>query len=153
MVEPKIKLIHSNQISTDVYLSLLYLNEYYPNFSNWYVNQFSKSVLNGEGSLILAKDNMGKLAGCALLKNTEEEKKIRCLRVDPAYSGSGLGIRLIDKSIELLEFEKPNVTVCEEMFHHYSRPFINRYGFNIERVSKGLYRPKKFEYHFNHGVP
>ena len=52
-------------------------------------------------------------------------------------------------SIELLEDEKPVVTVAEEMIHLYSRSFVNRYGFELTDVNKGLYRPKKLEYCFN----
>lgn len=102
------------------------LDKYYPDISHWYVNKVIPGLFTGGDKLIIAKDN-GNIVGFALGKKSEETK-LRCVRGLPEYQNKGLGIRLIDGMIELLECEKTLVTVSEELFHHYSRAFINRYG-------------------------
>ena len=61
----------------------------------------------------------------------------------------GYGLHLIDKSLELLECDKPLVSVSEDMLHQFSRIFINRYQFDMTYVHKGIYLPNKLEYQFN----
>ena len=60
-----------------------------------------------------------------------------------------LGITLMDRMLETLECTKPLATVSEEMLHQYSRIFVKRYGFSLDDVAKGAYRPRKLEYYFN----
>lgn len=74
---------------------------------------------------------------------------MRCIRVHPDYQYAGIGIRLMDNMIEVLEDQEPLCTVSEELIHHYSRIFVNRYGFRLSQVDKGLYRQGKLEYIFN----
>ncbi len=131
-----------------IWNNIIHLNNYYPEIAKWYREKYIPSLKNGDGKLLMAIDD-GKLVGFAMLKKSQDENKIRCLRVDKKYQDTGVGIRLIDKSIELLEDEKPVVTVAEEMIHLYSRSFVNRYGFELTDVNKGLYLPKKLEYCFN----
>lgn len=98
--------------------------------------------------MIIATEN-NIIKGFVLGKKTEYETKLRCIRVVPDYQYNGLGTTLIDKMINLLECEKPHLTVAEELIHHYSRIFVNRYNFDLDNVSKGEYRTNKLEYHFN----
>ncbi len=124
------------------------LDVYYPNVSHWYVNQVAPGLLLGNDKLVIAKDR-GHIAGIALGKQTDNETKLRCVRVHPDYQQSGLGIRLIDTMLTTLEVDKPACTVAEELFHEYSRLFVRRYGFELSDVAKGRYRPRKLEYAFN----
>ena len=124
------------------------LNELYPGFETWYINQVVPGVVLGKDVLMLAKDGH-QVVGIALGKKSAKETKLRCVRVLPEHQQSGVGIRLIDHMLEALECEKPSCTVAEELFHTYSRPFVNRYGFALSSVDKGRYRPGKLEYAFN----
>lgn len=124
------------------------LDNLYPDFNKWYFNNYSKRPLDHQDIVIVAKDQ-SRVVGVVLAKKTLSETKLRCIRVAPAMSNSGLGLKLIEKSFEHLECEKPHCTVAEEMLHQYSRAFINRYGFELGKVDKGLYRPGKLEYLFN----
>ena len=74
---------------------------------------------------------------------------MQCVRVADSVSNSGLGITLMDRMLETLECTKPLATVSEEMLHQYSRIFVKRYGFSLDDVAKGAYRPRKLEYYFN----
>lgn len=124
------------------------LNQYYPDIEYWYVNKVVPGLITGKDKLLIARDN-DRIAGIALGKMEVDESKLRCVRVHPDHQHGGLGIRLIDKMLELIESRKPGVTVSEEMFHLYSRPFIKRYGFELSDVDKGRYRRGKLEYAFN----
>lgn len=117
------------------------LGEHYPDFEHWYVNKCMPGV-------IVARDG-GKMVGVALGKRRDSEVKLRCVRVAQDYQNKGTGLHLIDRMLRALDCDKPHCTVSEEMLHQYSRAFINRYGFDLTEVNKGLYRPSKLEYVFN----
>lgn len=121
------------------------IDTYYPGISDWYVNTV---VPGGSESIILLAREHNRVVGMALGKRAEE-RKLRCVRVLPAYAGQGLGLRLIDRMLDALEEEHPACTVSEELLGEYSRAFVNRYGFRLSHVHKGLYRPGKLEYEFN----
>jgi GNAT superfamily N-acetyltransferase len=124
------------------------LDQFYPEVDYWYVNKVIPGLMVGSDKLLIARDGIH-IAGVALGKFTDEETKLRCVRVHPDYQNHGLGIKLIDEMLEQLEDDKPGVSVSEELLHQYSRIFINRYGFDMSNVSKGQYRPRKLEYFFN----
>lgn len=125
------------------------LNRYYPDIEYWYVNKVVPGLVTGNDKLLIARDHNYNIAGIALGKQSEGESKLRCVRVHPDYHNGGLGIRLIDGMLELIEERQPGVTVAEEMLHLYSRAFVKRYGFNLSDVTKGRYRKGKLEYGFN----
>lgn len=124
------------------------LDDLYPGFEYWYVNTVVPGVVLGRDQLLIAKD-AGRIVGVALGKRSEEETKLRCVRVLPEFENRGLGIRLIDRMIDVLECDKPHCTVAEEMLHQYSRAFVQRYGFALTAVDKGRYRRGRLEYAFN----
>lgn len=125
------------------------LNQYYPDIDYWYVNKVVPGLVTGNDKLLIARDSDYNIAGIALGKQSDGEAKLRCVRVHPDHQNGGLGIRLIDGMLDLIEERQPGVTVAEEMFHLYSRAFIKRYGFNLSDVVKGRYRQGKLEYGFN----
>ena len=124
------------------------LEQLYPEFEYWYTNKAMPDIILGNTKLILAKD-CGRVIGVGIGKKDEEETKLRCIRVAPEYQKKGVGIRLIERSLILLDCDKPVCTVAEEMFHDFSRPFINEFDFDVTRVEKGMYRKGKLEYVFN----
>lgn len=124
------------------------LENFYPDFEHWYVNKCMPDILLGKNILVLAKDK-GKVVGVGIGKKDPEETKLRCIRVDSQYTNKGIGIHLIERTIRLLDNDKPHCTVPEEMMHGFSRPFINEFKFNLSHVTKGEYRKGKLEYHFN----
>ncbi len=123
------------------------LQALYPDFGHWYTNQVMPGVLVGSDALLVAREGQ-RVVGVALGKKGKETK-LRCVRVLPEYQSTGLGIKLIDRMLDVLECDKPHCTVAEEMLHLYSRPFVNRYGFSLDHVAKGMYRSGKLEYVFN----
>lgn len=126
------------------------LDRFYPALSQWYESKVIPGLSQGENRMLLAWEGET-LAGLVLGKVTSEERKLRCIRVAPDWQNTGLGLRLIERMFDELETATPSCTVAEEMLHQYSRPFINRYGFELSAVDKGRYRPRKLEYAFNGG--
>lgn len=124
------------------------LENFYPDFGYWYVNQCMPGILAGRDTLIVAREHH-QVIGVALGKKSEDETKLRCIRVLPQYQQRGVGIHLIDKSLLALDCDKSLCTVSEEMIHQYSRPFVNRFNFELSSVDRGVYRRNKLEYVFN----
>lgn len=142
-------IIEKTNSFTEAMLALPFIasiDTFYPNIQDWFVNTVVPGICLNNDNLLLAKEN-NKIIGIALSKSGLENK-LRCIRVSKDYENSGLGIKLIDKSLDLIG-PKPLVTVSEELLHSYSRIFVNRYGFNLTNVYKGKYRKNKLEYFFN----
>ena len=122
------------------------IDTYYPDICEWYINTVVPGIVISDDILLIAKEK-NKVAGICLAKQGVETK-LRCVRVAEEYRGQGLGIKLIDKALDLIG-DKPRVTVCHELINDYSRICVNRYKFNLSEVLKGIYRPNKLEYYFN----
>jgi len=137
---------HINNIPElyQVYDEFKHLDNYYPEFQNWYYNKLIPSVINGKGTALVLMDR-NQMVGMSLFK----PGKLQASRIFPKYQNKGQGIRLLDRTFKEMNNDKPFVTISEEMFHQYSRIFINRYNFSIPKVEKGIYRPGKLEYLFN----
>jgi N-acetylglutamate synthase-like GNAT family acetyltransferase len=70
------------------------LDTLYPGFEYWYVNTVVPGVVLGRDQLVLAKEQ-GRVVGVALGKRSEDETKLRCVRVLPEFEHKGVGIRLM----------------------------------------------------------
>ena len=119
-----IELIDAHHFERDHVLAetfpfLANLDLYYPSISTWFAQSFSQGLAQGKNVLLAARGSEGRLEGVALGKKTATEVKMQCVRV------------------------------AEEMLHQYSRIFVKRYGFSLDDVAKGAYRPRKLEYYFN----
>ena len=124
------------------------VSELYPEFSDWYFDKVIPGVIQGNDKIILL-EKRNEIAGISIIKKGEDESKLRCLRIADKFQKNGLGLYLIDESLKQLDCPNPVVSVAEEMMHDYSRIFINRYGFDLTHVYKGLYRDGFLEYEFN----
>lgn len=143
--------IESTQSFVEAFMAvpmLQSLDALYPDLSYWYTNTVIPGLVLGNDVLLLAKEG-ARTVGVALGKRTASERKLRCVRVLPEVQNLGVGLRLLERMFEELETDKPHCTVAEEMLGLYSRAFVNRYGFQLNAVDKGRYRPGKLEYAFN----
>jgi len=145
-----IQYVRANKLvdTLNAYRLLQGLDDYYPEFSDWYTNKVMPGVMVGSDILMLARDKQ-QIIGVALGKRNAHETKLRCVRVLPDYQKRGTGIHLVERMLTALDDDKPACTVAEEMFHQFSRPFINLFDFDLSKVEKGMYRPGKLEYVFN----
>lgn len=126
--------------------SLVTLDPYYPDILSWFRSKVLSDATGSSLAVGAFEDNT--LVGFALGKRGSEAK-LRCLRVAETHRTSGLGCDLLERMQIELEHEKPLVTVSEELLGQYSRIFVNRYGFSLDQVARGVYRSNKLEYVFN----
>lgn len=132
---------------SEVFLFLSEASRYYPSFYEWYFEKVMPGVQKGDRKII-SEIRDGKIAGIAILKNTIEEKKICTLRIAPNYQNRGIGVRLFKKSFEILQTNKPLLTVSEEKLAEFHKIF-SYFNFEETDVIEGKYRVGKKEYIFN----
>ena len=152
ILNKKFKIIKDLPTIGYIYHNIKDLDNFYPNFNNWFWNKLLPDILLNKDFILGMFDNKNNLIGVSILKKAkyiDKENKIRTLRIFPEYQNKGYSLYLIDKSLESLQTDKPKLTVAEEILHNYSRIFINRYNFSITKVEKNLYRKNKLEYIFN----
>jgi GNAT superfamily N-acetyltransferase len=118
----------------------------YPGFAQWYESKVEPGLLSGERK-ILIRSSGGRLAGLAVLK-LAQERKLCCLRVLPAFEGSGVGVRLFRDAFEVLGTERPLLSVSNERLHAFKRVF-DYFGFRVGAEYVDLYRKDSLEYSFN----
>jgi len=124
------------------------LTDSYPGFESWFFGTAMPDLATGRGRMLLAEQD-GQVVGLALGKRDDTETKLRCLRVVPRLRGRGIGAGLVDRMLEGLGCDRPLVTVPQDMLHEHAATFVNRYGFALTRVERGLYREGRLEYVFN----
>lgn len=147
-------LLQNESIETvleDVRIFLADLRYEYPRHDEWYraVAQELRCGMNRK--IMIAYDNQN-IAGVAILKKGQKEKKICSLRVARMYQGNGIGTSLFKKSLEYLETDKPLLTVSQLKKKEFERIFAF-FGFSLEKVYDGKYKPNLCEYCYNGILP
>lgn len=124
------------------------LQALYPNFDSWITEKVAPGLNAGTRKIIVSLTN-NQISGFAIIKKEHNEKKLCCLRVLEEYQNRyGIGDKLFKKSFELLDTEKPLLSISEDMLPSYKKLFTY-YGFAIESVYPEYYRPKKTEFCYN----
>lgn len=131
----------------DIYSVLLESQECYPEIFKWYFKRFVPSLVSGKRHII--RYHIGSdVAGIVLLKKEENEKKICTFRVKSKYRSNGIGKRLFGKCMEILNTERPMITVSAEKLCYFKNIF-KYYDLKLEQVLEGYYRENSSEYVFN----
>ena len=143
-VDPLGQVFHAKNI----YNFLFSLNFEYPQFNKWYWSLFDDSgVVKSNRELLICLDD-GIVAGVSILKKDDVECKICTLRVSKQYQNLGVGSKLLEKSFEILENEKPLITIHISKFHEFEKIF-NRYNFKLEQEISGCYGFFRSELSYN----
>ncbi len=111
----------------------------YPGFQQWYGALFhtNKELVCGREIIIC---EMGlSIAGIAILKSNEWEKKICTLRVAKPFQKQGIGRRLVECSFEWLQDDRPMITINKRKQHQF-QPLFDYYGFSLEQKKWNYYR-------------
>ncbi|WP_258036186.1 GNAT family N-acetyltransferase [Pseudomonas putida] len=127
--------------------TLLGLSGYYPLFDNWLESKVIPGLLIGERKIVL-EHHRGQFAGLAIVKDDGLEQKLCCLRVLPKYQGTGSGLKLFERSFEILQNQAPLLSIAEEQADTF-RKIFNYYGFELAKKYHNYYRPLKDELSFN----
>jgi hypothetical protein len=134
-------------VTKKIYNEIFHLEKYYPNFKEWYFNKVTNGIIEGNRSFIIEIRDC-KIAGISILKDTEKEKKICTLFVSDEYKSKGLGIKLFERSMKMLNTDKPLASVSEDRLKDFERIF-NYFNFNLSNEYQDLYLPNKKEFSFN----
>ena len=130
-----------------IYKSLSSVIQEYPSFTSWYFKKVIPDIRQGKRDIILYSHE-NRLAGVSIIKVDIDEKKICTLRVFHGFRNKGIGKYLFERSFELLETEKPLITVSESRLPQFSRLF-DYYGFRMNKVYPNYYKIGEKEYSFN----
>jgi GNAT superfamily N-acetyltransferase len=123
------------------------LSGYYPGFDEWLEKKVLPGLMSGERSILL-EYRRGDLSGLAIVKDDESEQKLCCLRVLPPYQGTGVGLKLFERSFEVLNNDSPLLSIAEEQLVVF-RKIFQYYGFEFAKIYPDYYRPFKAELSFN----
>jgi|24BtaG_2_1085350.scaffolds.fasta_scaffold12394_2 GNAT superfamily N-acetyltransferase len=142
----------NNQFYSDINYDEIYRcirasSAYYPNFDEWFFDVVIDGYLRGERSIITEYSN-GIIAGVAITKHTQFEKKLCNLTVTPEFANKGYGIKLFEKAFDILETNKPFLTVSEIKYQEFQKIF-DYYGFEKTHEEYGLYQSNTTELFFN----
>lgn len=137
---------------SQIYNFLKRLNIEYPGFSKWYKGLFleNKELQNGREIIICEKEYC--IAGIAILKSTEEEKKICTLRVAAPFQRQGIGRKLMEMSFEWLQEDKPLITMHKSKQHEFAS-LLEYYGFVLEQTQWNYYNIFSTELSYNGILP
>lgn len=136
-----------------VYDFLKRLKYEYKNFDTWYDSLFDEyhNLVNGR-EIIIFEDITGVISGVAILKNTENEKKICTLRVGEQFQHQGIGSQLIEMSIKTLGIDKPMITINKSKFKQFKKLF-DKYNFELTQTKRHYYGIFNTELVFNGTLP
>ncbi|MBP5534173.1 MAG: GNAT family N-acetyltransferase [Alphaproteobacteria bacterium] len=123
------------------------INYTYPEYTKWFMQKFIPGLQKKERMYIIAQDENNTLAGYVLIKNTEEEKKICTLFVNPKFRRQGLGKQLIEQTLKELG-KHPLITVSSRNLSQLSG-LLRQCGFHLSATKKGVYNSEDTEYYFN----
>jgi GNAT superfamily N-acetyltransferase len=120
----------------------------YPNFDSWLKFKFQKgSIKLGLRGILVARAHKS-IAGVALLKKQNNEKKICTFFVAAEYRRQGVGSQLMSMSLKWLETDQPVITVSEERKVSLE-PILRKFNFSHSKTLFGYYRENKAEYFYN----
>ncbi|ADL54930.1 hypothetical protein [Gallionella capsiferriformans] len=127
--------------------NIRHLEKSYPNFQYWFESQVVRGILGGSRSFVIELRD-GKMAGVAILKDTPEEKKICTISVCDEFKSKGMGVRLFEKSMRLLDTDKPLASVSESRLPEFEKIF-EYLDYDYSAEYHGLYLPQRKEFSFN----
>lgn len=124
----------------------------YSGFKEWFAGLFlCNGVLKKDREIIICECAF-ELAGIAILKNDDIEKKICTLRVAKPFQRQGIGQHLMELSFEWLEEEKPLITIHNSKKCEFKSLF-ERYDFELEEKKWGYYHLFSTELVYNGYLP
>jgi len=118
----------------------------YPHFEEWLEHVLDMTGTDERTIIICEHDK--RIAGLAILKNTNDEKKICTIRVAEAYRRQGIGTFLINEARKILHEDYPLLTVSDEHIGVF-RKFLSRFGFEQKSQVKSVYQYGHDEFYFN----
>lgn len=126
---------------------MIFLRESYPSFDDWLLGKVIPGIYAGERTAVVELRDSA-MAGLLIVKHSNTEKKLCTLRVRPDFESSGIGVRLFETAFDLLQTDRPLLSVSEPSMPKFSRLFTH-FGFSKEAIYGGRYLPHVDEFSYN----
>ena len=124
------------------------INDTYPKHNEWLFTKFFPELKIGKRKIVMAYTEDKNPIGVALLKDTDEEKKICCLFVREDCRNNGIASCLMKESCKVLSTDKPLITVSDRNLPQLQR-LLDKNGFEFSYKKKGAYQSEDTENYFN----
>lgn len=124
-----------------------FLRASYPSFDNWLFQKVVPGISSGERTVVIEYRSANPV-GLLIVKHTTEERKLCTLRIRPHFENKGLGLKLFETAFELLETDRPLLSVSETALPKFYKVF-DHFGFSQEASYEGVYLPRVVEFAFN----
>lgn len=125
----------------------IFFKSNYPDFDSWITHKVIPGIYEGHRTIVL-EQRQNTIPGLLILKHTDTEKKVCTLRVGLDFENKGLGVRLFELAFDILQTDKPLLSVSDDTRPKFSRLF-RHFGFSQEGSYLGLYVPFREEHSFN----
>lgn len=134
----------SDTLIKNVYATTISLKELYPKYSNWYMNEVVPGLTDGSYEIVICTANKN-VAGIAILKKHENEKKICTFFIVQKFKKSKIKEKLLKKCFEILNTTKPLISISESEIDIFEK-LIVKYEWKQTEV---FYNDKYKEFVFN----
>ena len=131
-----------------IYATLCQLDAEYPHFYSWYYGKVAQEVKTKRREILFSISTDHYISGIVILKNFNSEKKICTIRVPEKYQRNGLGKALIINAMNILNTEKPLITVSSKKHEQFQRLF-SYFGYTKTEEKQGLYLKNATENIYN----
>ena len=123
-----------------------FITDDYPKHKSWFYQKHLPAVFseNSGRDIIFAQDEFGKIYGTAFIKKDSFEKKI----VSNESRGLGIGSKLVEKAMEILQTTKPMITIADYKLPMFEG-LIKKYDWKQTQEVKGLYNDRSAELVYN----
>lgn len=131
------KIKHNKKILEELYNKTKIIEKDYPSHYEWFHKKFIKE-LDGIRREIIYYEFKNKIVGVVFLKKSIEEKKICTIIIDEKYRRLGIGTKLLEKSFEFLETNKPLITMPDYKEKCFES-IIKKYGWKKTQIINECY--------------
>ena len=149
--------IHNKEVFIDladkIYMLTYFISKDYKNYKTWYYNKQLKGLLTEDRNILFTRNpnNKEEIIAMTSLKKSSEEQKLCTIYVKETFRKLGLGTKLLEESMKILETTKPLITFASEKYEMF-KPFIDKYNWNLTETVNNLYNNSSLELCFNGSI-
>lgn len=117
------------ELANEIYSITSFIEKDYPNYYSWYYEKHIPGIIKGQRDTLFIKDKDNIIA-LSSIKNTPDEQKLCTIYVKEEYQNIGIGSILIDRSLQILNTDKPYTTLKEYKLEYFKN-IINKYNWEL----------------------
>ena len=135
------------ELVSQCYLMTDWITRDYPDHVDHYYSKYVPGIFDGEREIIACVAD-GKYVATAIMKKTDDEKKISTLYVTHEYQNRGIATELLEECFKWLGTTKPLVSIADYKLGQFEK-IIEKYGWEQTEVLDGFYNNHSKEIVFN----